>query len=438
MNEVLYKTMRQFFPGFNNWIKTMKDPRDKDLIEYPIQQMTWFGILIFMLRLGARRQMNFKFNTQCARENLSVLTGTEVESITHDTNLSYFLKKLGVEELIKLRSRMINRLIRMKVLSRFRIEGHYPVSVDATGQLVFDYEHCEHCLRQEHKDGRVYYYHPVLEAKIVVPNGMALSIATEFIENKDGKDNTNTEKAKQDCELKAFKRLAEQLKRDFPQLKICLLLDGLYANASVFEICRKNGWKYIITFKKGSMPATFQEYQDIKKMDEECENVDEYEDEAIKQDYQWVNDIDYKDYKLNVLECQETDKNKKKKKTFIFVTNFKIHYQNVRTLHKGGRLRWKTENEGFNTQKNQGYQLEHAYSQHPVAIKNFYILLQIAHIINQLMEKGSLLADQIQKVFGSLKNISDQLLECLRTSVLGHIRIRAINNSRYQIRLADP
>jgi len=271
---------------------------------------------------------------------------------------------------------------------------------------------------------------------------MALSIGTEFIENKDeGKRKISAERGKQDCEINAFKRLAVQLKKDFPQLKICLLMDGYYANASIFEICKKNRWRYITTFKKGSMPATFQEYQDLKTLAEESENVDEYENEDIRQEYQWVNDIDYKDYKLNVLECRETKKKHKKgkkTKTFVFVTNFKIHYHNVRQLQKGGRLRWKTENEGFNIQKNGGYQLEHAYSQHNVAMKNFYVLLQIAHIINQLMEKGSLLADQIEKVFGSLRNISWQLLESLRTSVLDQAKIKSIDNNRCQIRLADP
>ena len=33
--------------------------------------------------------------------------------------------------------------------------------------------------------------------------------------------------------------------------------------------------------------------------------------------------------------------------------------QNARCLVKGGRCRWKIENETFNTLKNQGYHFEH-------------------------------------------------------------------------------
>lgn len=64
-------------------------------------------------------------------------------------------------------------------------------------------------------NGKTTYYHPVLEAKLVLPNGFAFSILTEFIENP-GKNPT-----KQDCELKAFYRLAERLKAEFPRLPVC-------------------------------------------------------------------------------------------------------------------------------------------------------------------------------------------------------------------------
>ena len=48
-------------------------------------------------------------------------------------------------------------------------------------------------------------------------------------------------------------------------------------------------------------------------------------------------------------------------------------------VNRGARLRWEIENEGFN--------LEHAYSTKNRRIKNYYLLLQIAHLILQLMEK---------------------------------------------------
>jgi hypothetical protein len=88
---------------------------------------------------------------------------------------------------------------------------------------------------------------------------------------------------------------------------------------------------------------------------------------------------------------------------------------------RGGRQRWCIENQGFNVQKNSGLNLEHAYSagEHWGV---YYYLLQIAHVLLQLLEKGSLLRRLAQEqgqgsavaLFGSLKNMAERLLESLR------------------------
>ena len=88
---------------------------------------------------------------------------------------------------------------------------------------------------------------------------------------------------------------------------------------------------------------------------------------------------------------------------------------------QGGRYRWKVENEGFNRQKNSGLNLEHVYSIDPEKWKVYYLLLQIAFILVQLLERGSLLrrlAEQagrpVWKLFGSLKNVARRLLDSMR------------------------
>ena len=91
----------------------------------------------------------------------------------------------------------------------------------------------------------------------------------------------------------------------------------------------------------------------------------------------------------------------------------------IEVATKGGRERWLIENEAFNMQKNSDLNLEHPYSRHHW--QAYYYLLQIAHLVLQLMEKGSLLqrlARQAGKtvlgLFGSLKNIAERLRESFR------------------------
>jgi len=432
MVEIFHKTMYHFFPSFLNWLKVIKDPRQKSKIDYPLPVLVWVGILLFLLKVESRRQVNFRFNTEEFIHNLNLLTKADIEKMAYDGTLAYLLEKLPPEALSHLRVKMVNRLIRMRALEKFRLLGkYYLITIDGTGHLVFNNKkrHCEHCLVKK-KDGKVlYYYHNVLEAKLVTENGLAISICTEFIENPGKGEN------KQDCELRAFYRLVKNLKKDFPQLSICLLLDGLYAAGPVFDVCKNNNWKYIITFKEGSMSDVYAEYMNLKPLYKETfKKIIEGE---IKQKFNWVMDIAYQEHSLKVLECNESKPNKEDVR-FVWLTNLEINQYNFQQIAKGGRLRWKTENEGFNTQKNGGYNLEHAYSEDELAAKNFYLLLQISHTINQLMETGTLLKEQIKKVFGSIRNIARKLLEDFRTKSVDPVQLQAVLSTPFQIRFSVP
>ncbi|MDI6792075.1 MAG: hypothetical protein QME81_04310 [bacterium] len=64
-------------------------------------------------------------------------------------------------------------------------------------------------------------------------------------------------------------------------------------------------------------------------------------------------------------------------------------------------------------------------------MKNFYLLLQIAHILNQLLEYGLLGGkEEIYQVFGSIRNIADALL--------GELKYRLINFDQLEEELAIP
>ena len=427
MKDVLYKTVSHYFPKLNKWLDKIEDPRDLRYVDYNKRVLFWLSIFLFLLKLGSRRQINFKLNTNEFKKNLSFFSRNNLDDIPNDKTVADFLKKLTFNYLSEIIKLMMKALFRKKVFVKFRLYDYYTFSMDGTGHLTFKKRHCEDCIKRKVK-GKVYYFHPVLDCKLLTSNGMALSIGTEFIENTDPVYD------KQDCELMAFYRYCKRLKKDYPQLKICLLLDSLFANQNVMEICEKNNWKYIITFKKGSIPTLFNEFETLKKLSRY--NTKEYEDKKVKQAFSWVNDIDYEGHLVNVLECIEYNKKSKKVKRFVWLTNFNINKSNCQKLaNKGGRLRWKIENEGFNMQKNGGYKMEHVYSENAVAAKNFYIFLQISHIFNQLIEKGSLLNASDKKRIGSIKNITFLLLEDLRTSSFNQEELEIIQLNNFQIRL---
>ncbi len=361
-----------------------------------------------LLGLRSRRQFRFESDTPAFVKNLNTLAGSDVETAPHDDTIVYYLERVQAGHFERLPAEIVRRLIRMKALDHGRLHGHFLIAIDGTGQLFFRKRHCPHCLTRERADGTVLYFHHVLEAKLVTESGLALSIATEFIEN------TNPDASKQDCEIRAFYRLAEKLKKNFPQLRMCLLGDAIYDKAPVFEVCRKNGWKFIFTFKKGAMPALFEEYRTLRGL--ETQNRTERAENDKKQRFAWVNDLDHEGHRLAAFECRETTPSEER--YFAWITNFTVGCRSVISLaNQGGRCRWKIENEGFKTQKRHGYELEHAYSQNENVSKIFYFLLQIAHAINQLIQKGSLIKS-FRHALGSIRNYLRRLAEAFRNTVI--------------------
>lgn len=384
---------------------------------------------MFLEKLGARRQVKYGFDTSAMLANTNALAGTKQSQMAHPDTLQYLMSGMLYTEIASLLVRLLRKLIRTRALDRFRMLGYRLAAIDATGHLTFKTPHCEHCLTQKQGDV-VTYYHMVLEAKLVTRIGMAFSMATEFIENPGPNPD------KQDCETKAFMRLASRLKGAFPQMALCLLLDALYLQGPVIALCEQNRWKFMITFKEGSAPAVWREFEALSKM---CpENRLRRWRGSVRQDFRWVNDLDFGGRKVNVIECVETAPDGTRTR-FAWATNIEVSAENVAILaNEGGRLRWKIENEGFNEQKNSGYNLEHAYSEKPNAAKNYYMLLQIAHMFETLVQKGSLLTRvlgrALKEVIGGVRKLAEYLKESLRNHLIPAEALDAAAAARIQIR----
>lgn len=454
LGQCLIRTLRHFCPELNAWAGQLPDTRWQFLVTYHRRFLFWWGLLLFLGKRGSRRQLDFQLRDLelWVLANVNRLSECEQQSLPVNKTLSHFLGHVGSQSLAHLRTQCVRRLIRNKVLDRTRLLGRLVFAVDGTGFLTFKHRHCPRCLVHKYGSG-VYYLHPVLEAKLVDTRGLALSIGTEFIENPieiaaDRPPNPATlseyEKVKQDCELKAFARLAPQLKAAFPQLRLCASGDSLYACGSTLTLCEQNQWSFVLTFKPGRTPSLWEDFEGLLKL---CPNqrLKTRLPDGTQQLYRWVNDLEYRDdegrrHKLNALLLEETSG--QEKTTFAWLTDFPLRPNTVCAVaQQGGRIRSKIENQGFNLQKNSGLNLEHAYSEDPDVLKAFYYLLQIAHLFLQMFERGSLLQHLAKEydstplqLFGSLKNLNQRLLECLRFFQLGQ---EAFASASGQIRLMD-
>lgn len=371
----------------------MEDPRNKDRCIYELEHLIWLGLSIFIFQLKSRWQLGSFSKRGNFLNNLNELTRSDAAQAAHPDTVNHLLKNLAPEQSESIKVQMVKALIRDKRLASARLQGEYRIAVDATDLFTFDVPHCDQCLVTKHSSGKITYSHKILEAKLVTDDGMAISVASEPIENPAGGYYD-----KQDCELKAFYRLVEKLRRLYPRTSICLLLDGLYACKEVFDICAKNFWGFFIVFKKGSIPTLWKEACETAKRHPHNRLVTS--DEVRKQRFSWAHHLNHEGRIVHAVFCKETKKREQTTKTFAWLTDHRPSGDNVEELaNRGGRLRWKIENEGFNVQKNDDYDLEHVYGHQPNAWKNYYQLLQIAHMIMQLIA-GSDLCKKLQKNLG--------------------------------------
>ena len=323
------------------------------------------------------RKASEELNNENMIANIGYLCGRELEEVPYWETINLYLEKVPDEDLQEIICKLVKGLLRSRAFERARIRNRYwQVIADGTQLNSSRKELDGGYLYRIHTRGTaeeyVEYYCYVLEAKLYLHEGIYVSIMTEFAENKDN------EAEKQDCERKAAKRLMKRLKAQFPMLRILFCADSLYACESIFQLCLDSFWLFLIRYKKGSIPSVYQEYESLRKQEK---NYREYQVNGLSCWYDHVCGIDYNGIPLNLLEYGDSQN-----KHFCFLTNLPITIQNRTQLLIDGRRRWAIENYGFNSQNNHGFFLEHLFSRNGQAMKNHYLLIQIAHMISQLLD----------------------------------------------------
>lgn len=233
----------------------------------------------------------------------------------------------------------------------------YLLALDGTGYYSSQKVHCESCLEKHHRNGSLTYYHQMLGAALIHPDRReVIALMPEPIVKHDGTE-------KNDCERNAAKRFIAKLRQDHPHLKFIVTEDGLSSNAPHIETLHDYECHYILGVKEGDHAYLFNQV----RVAEEEGRVSHYErhDRAagIVHQFRFINDMPLNDsrsdVRVNFIEYWEVSKDKTQH--FSWVTDFRVTKYNVYKLMRGGRARWKIENETFNTLKNQGYHFEHNY-----------------------------------------------------------------------------
>lgn len=386
--------LRRQLPRLLRRLGKIPDPRSPNRIKHKLTVLLLYGLLMFVFQFASRREVNREMSRPCFEENLRLLF-PELETLPHADTLYRLLSKIDVTHLEEAHKALVERLIRGKKLRRFLVQNAYPIAIDGSQKLGGDILWDAEMLQRTHGQGEsahTQYYVYVLEASFSFANGMVIPLLSEFLEHGLG----DSERRKQDCELRAFERLCTRIKERFPRLPILLLLDGLYANGPVMERCRERNWDFMIVLQDKSLPSVWDEFRGLRP--HQPKQWLEHTWNGRRQRFEWVNAIPYhygpnqrRRQIVHVVVCEETWEELDedgvvvtKTSRHVWLSSRPLSRLNVHDrCNLGARARWGIES-GFLVEKHQGYHYEHPFARDWNAMKGYHFLMRMAHLFNTL------------------------------------------------------
>ena len=336
-------------------------------------------------------------------QNLKQIYG--LKDVPSDTQMRTILDPVspaGIKPVFKEVYRVVKQT---GVLEQLKFLGHYLVSLDGSGYFSSKKVHCDNCLeRKKSQTGEITYHHQMLAGALVHPDKeTVIPLAPEAIIKQDGEQ-------KNDCERNAAKRFMAQLRTDHPDEPFIITEDALSANAPHIRELKKHNLRFILGVKAGDQAFLFAQVEQARQAGQ----TTEYETilKGVTHRFRFINQIrlnaSNQDVRVNFIEYWEIKGDKVQH--FCWITDLMVTKINVFDLMRGGRARWKIENETFNSLKNQGYNFEHNYGHgHQNLSVNFALLMMLAFLVDQVQQLAFPLFQAVLKKERSRKRLWQHL-----------------------------
>jgi hypothetical protein len=382
--------------------ESIEDTRVNPDISLPDALMS--GFAVFALKDPSL--LAFDERRQDPQSNLYSVFG--IQRAPSDSQMREILDDVASDSLRPAFSDLFQEVQRGKALEAFRfLNGHYLLSFDGTGYFSSNKIHCPNCQVKNHRNGTVSYSHQMLSAVIIHPDhAEVLPVMPEPINKQDGE-------TKNDCELNAAKRFFPAFRQEHPLLPVIAIGDGLTANAPLIKLLLLCGFGYILIAKPGDHAFLFKQMEDAFASGK-AQVLTFFDPQTGKlHHFRWLNQVSLNesnlDVAVNFLEYWEISQDGQIQ-SFSWVTHLELSPDIVWDVMRGGRARWKVENETHNTLKNQGYHYEHNFG-HGVKhlAVNFVLLMLLAFLVDQVQQLSCPLFQAVWEKMGSKRRLWEEM-----------------------------
>ena len=391
----------------------IEDPRSGP-VDYSVHDCLMSALAMMFFQDPSILQFQKRLQEASNRNNLKTLF--DVQAIPGETQLRDVLDSCEPSQMEAVFTDFFRDLQRGKHLEAFQVlDGQYLILLDGSEYFSSEKIHCPGCLRTESAQGRVRYHHQILQAVLAHPEQkVVIPLSPEQIRNEDGSE-------KQDCEINAGKRVLKKIRNAHPKLPILIGGDSLYSKQPFVDELKNARMSYVLVAKPTDHKILFEWVEELRAMGE-VGRLERTDQKGYTHLYLWANqvplngqatsdDVNFFEYSLIRKDGKVTFHNS-------WVTDLEVGRNNVVELVKIGRARWKIENEGFNTLKNQGYHIEHNFGHGKQNLSYIFFLLNLlAFFVHQIGQLCDPWYQQCRTKFTSRKEFWNQLRCTLRIIV---------------------
>jgi len=403
----LIKIVREQFSRIN-------DTRRQGSIIFTLPDTLCAALAMFQFKWPSLLQFDeMSHGNQTVMGNLRRLY--HLSSVASDSQMRQILDPVEPCELRRAFRAVHSSAQRGKVLEDFAIfDNRYLLSIDGTGLFSSTKVKCAQCGVKKHRNGVTEYYHQSLVAVIVHPEQKTvLPMDFEPIVKSDGDK-------KNDCERNASKRLLAAINQGYSKRKFIVLEDALAANAPHIQLLMDCDMDFIINIKPVGNASLFDAMHERFLLKQVTEGEQTQSDGSAR-GYRFAADMplnaSHPNIRVNMIEYWEVDKLDPEKVTLnmSWITNLQISPENVFDIVQAARTRWKVENEGFNTLKNQGYNDEHNYGHGKQNLSSTLVgLMLLSFLIDQLQQHSCQLYKQARKALRVQKVMWESMRSVIR------------------------
>jgi hypothetical protein len=354
-------------------------PDQRRCPDFSLADTLMAGLALFSLKEPSL----LAFTQRALDRNLHRVFG--LQAVPSDTQIRCILDEIDPLQLRPAFKDVFRPLQRGKILEPFVfLQGCYLIALDGVEYFCSNKVHCDQCLTRQHS-GQTQYYHQMLGAALIHPDfSEVIPLAPEPIQRQDGQ-------SKNDCERNAARRWLKAFRREHPHLPVIITEDALSSNAPHIRDLRAAHCHFILGVKPGDHKHLFEQVDDRVLADQAQRWVQVDAGTRIKRHYLFVENLSINEANqavlVNFLRCVETDAQGQEHE-WTWVTDLQLTESDVGQGARGGRARWRIENETFNTLKNQGYHFEHNYGhgyKHLTVV--FALLMLLAFLIDQVQQQ---------------------------------------------------